>query len=41
MMAVDVVGIVRREVAQANSVRLCDLDTEGPPHEMGARQLVS
>eukprot|EP01045_Picozoa_sp_COSAG04_P035074 COSAG04_NODE_7944_length_1044_cov_0.980952_2_plen_41_part_00 len=40
-MAVDLVDIVKREVAQANSVQLCELDTEGPPHERAARQLVS
>ena len=40
-MAVDLMEMVKREVAQANSVQLRELDMEGKPHERAARQLVS
>ena len=40
-MAVGLVEMAKREVAQANSVQLCELDAQGEPHERAARQLVS
>ncbi len=40
-MAVDLMELVKREVAQPNSVQPCELDAQGEPHERAARQLVS